>query len=83
MTDLDIVPPVMIEIAGAIVRRWRDSMALRVELDKGYLEKALEYAEGSATRASNQKGLNAMIRELHQKDARIFRDARLSITEVK
>jgi hypothetical protein len=58
-------------------------MALRVELDRSYLEKALEYAEGSATRASNQKGLNEMIRQLHQKDAKIFRDARLGITESK
>lgn len=58
-------------------------MALRIELAKSYMEKALEYAEGSATRASNQKGLNPMIRELHQKDARLFKDARLSMTEVK
>lgn len=58
-------------------------MALRVDLEKSYLEKALEYAEGSATRASNQKGLNQLIRELHQKDAKIFREARLGITEVK
>lgn len=58
-------------------------MALRVELEKSYLEKALELAEGSSTRASNQKGLNALIREIHQKDARLFRDARIGITEVK
>lgn len=58
-------------------------MAYRVDLDKGYLEKALEYAEGSATRASNQKGLNEAIRMLHQKDAKIFRDARVGLTEVK
>lgn len=58
-------------------------MAWRVELEKSYLEKALEYAEGSATRASNQKGLNEMIRQLHQKDAKIFRDARANLTEVK
>lgn len=58
-------------------------MAYRVDLEKSYLEKALEYAEGSATRASNQKGLNEMIRQLHQKDAKLFRDARQSLTEVK
>lgn len=58
-------------------------MAFRVELAKEYLEKALEYAEGSATRASNQKGLNEMIRQLHQKDAKLFRDARVSMQEVK
>lgn len=58
-------------------------MAYRVDLAKDYLEKALEYAEGSATRASNQKGLNEMIRQLHQKDAKLFRDARMSITEIK
>lgn len=58
-------------------------MALRVELDRSYLEKALELAEGSATRASNQKGLNPMIRELHQKDAKLWAEARKSITEVK
>lgn len=58
-------------------------MALKVEINRDYLEKALEYAEGSATRASNQKGLNEMIRKLHQQDAKIFKDARASITEVK
>lgn len=58
-------------------------MPYRIEIAKEYLEKALEYAEGSATRASNQKGLNEMIRQLHQKDAKIFRDARLGIQECK
>lgn len=58
-------------------------MALRVDLSKEYLEKALELAEGSATRASNQKGINPLIREIHQKDAKAWKDARLSITEVK
>lgn len=58
-------------------------MALRIEINREYLEKALEYAEGSATRASNQKGLNEMIRKLHQQDAKIFRDAKLSIGETK
>lgn len=58
-------------------------MPWRLDLDKAYIEKALEYAEGSATRASNQKGLNEMIRQLHQKDAKLFRDARVTMTEVK
>lgn len=58
-------------------------MALRVDLAKEYVEKALEYAEGAATRASNQKGINPTIRELYQKDAKLFRDARLTMTEIK
>lgn len=58
-------------------------MAFRVDLTKEYVEKALEYAEGAATRASNQKGINPLIRELNQKDAKLFRDARLTLTEVK
>jgi len=58
-------------------------MPYRVDLAKDYLEKALEYAEGSATRASNQKGLNEMIRQLHQKDAKLFRDARVTMQECK
>lgn len=58
-------------------------MAFRVELAKDYIEKALEYAEGAATRASNQKGINPLIRELNQKDAKLFRDARMALTEVK
>lgn len=58
-------------------------MPLIVEISKEYLEKALELAEGSSTRASNQKGINPLIREIHQKDARAFKDARLTITETK
>lgn len=58
-------------------------MAVKVEISKEYLEKALELAEGSSTRASNAKGINPLIREIHQKDARAFRDARLTIEEVK
>jgi hypothetical protein len=56
---------------------------LKVDLDKGYLEKALEMAAGAATRASNQKGINPMIRELYQKDAKIYGDASKSIVEEK
>lgn len=58
-------------------------MALRVEISKEYLEKALNLANGASTRASNQAGLNPLIREIHQKDARAFLDAKMSITEVK
>jgi hypothetical protein len=58
-------------------------MALRIEINRDYLEKALELAIGSSTRASNQKGLNPMIRELHQKDAKIYTDAKIGITDVK
>jgi hypothetical protein len=68
----------MVPVSGG-----EQKMAWRIDLEKSYIEKALEYAEGSATRASNQKGLNEMIRQLHQKDAKLFRDARVSMTEVK
>jgi hypothetical protein len=61
----------------------RHTMALRIEIHRDYLEKALELAIGSSTRASNQKGLNPMIRELHQKDAKIYTDAKIGITDVK
>lgn len=57
-------------------------MPVKVEISKEYLEKALEMAAGSSTRASNQKGINPLIRELHQKDARAFLDAKLSIEEL-
>lgn len=58
-------------------------MPLRVDLHRDYLEKALDLAIGSSTRASNTKGLNPMIRELHQKDAKLWADAKAGITEVK
>lgn len=58
-------------------------MAFRVEGNREYLEKALDYAQGAATRASNQAGLNPLIREIHQKDAKAFLDMKTSITEVK
>lgn len=58
-------------------------MALRIEINREYLEKALDLAAGSSTRASNQAGLNPLIREIHQKDAKAYRDAKLSISEVK
>lgn len=58
-------------------------MALRIEINREYLEKALDLAIGSATRASNQKGLNPMIRTLHQADAKLWNDAKMGITEVK
>lgn len=58
-------------------------MAMKLDISKEYLEKALVTAEDSATRASNAKGINPLIREIHQKDARAFRDARLTIVESK
>lgn len=58
-------------------------MILQVEINREYLEKALDYAAGAATRASNAKGINPMIRELHQKDSKIYENAAKSITEVK
>jgi len=58
-------------------------MAIRVEINRDYLEKALDMAAGAATRASNQKGINPLIREIHQKDAAAWVDAKRSITEVK
>lgn len=58
-------------------------MALRIECNREYLEKALDMAAGSATRAANQKGVNPMIRDLHLKDAQLFTDAKRSISEVK
>lgn len=58
-------------------------MALRIDINKEYLEKALDLAIGAATRASNQKGVNPLIREIHQKDAKLWLDAKIGITEVK
>lgn len=58
-------------------------MALKVEGNREYLEKALDLAKGASTRASNQAGLNPAIRLIHQKDAQIFLDMKTSITEVK
>lgn len=58
-------------------------MGLKIEINREYLEKALDLAIGSSTRASNQKGINPMIREIHQKDAKIYLDAKTSITETK
>lgn len=58
-------------------------MALRIEIAREYLEKALDMAAGAATRASNQKGVNPLIREIHQKDAKAWLDASKSITEIK
>lgn len=58
-------------------------MALRVEIAREYLEKALDMAAGSSTRAANQKGVNPLIRELHLKDAASWTDAKRTITEVK
>jgi hypothetical protein len=58
-------------------------MALRVDIAREYLEKALDLAAGSSTRAANQKGTNPMIRELHLKDAAAWTDAKRSISEVK
>lgn len=58
-------------------------MALRIEIKREYLEKALDLAKGASTRASNQAGLNPLIREIHQTDAKAFADAKLQITEIK
>lgn len=58
-------------------------MAIRIEINREYLEKALDLAAGSSTRAANQKGINPMIRELHLKDAALWVDAKRSISEVK
>lgn len=58
-------------------------MPLKIEINREYLEKALDLAIGSSTRASNQKGLNPLIRDLHQKDAKLWADAKAGITEVK
>ncbi len=58
-------------------------MAIRVEINRQYLEKALDLAAGSSTRAANQKGINPLIRELHLQDATAWTDAKRSITEIK
>lgn len=58
-------------------------MALRIECKREVLEKALDLAKGAATRASNQAGLNPLIREIHQKDAKELVDAKATITEIK
>lgn len=58
-------------------------MAFRIDIQREYLEKALDLAAGSSTRAANQKGINPLIRELHLKDAAAWTDAKRSISEVK
>lgn len=58
-------------------------MALKLEINREYLEKALDLARGASTRASNQAGLNPLIREIHQKDAKAYTDAKSTIVEVK
>lgn len=58
-------------------------MALRIDINREYLEKALDLAIGSSTRASNQKGINPLIRDLHQKDAKLWADAKAGISEIK
>lgn len=58
-------------------------MALRVEINREYLERAIELAIGSLTRASNAKGVNPLIRDIYQKDAQLYTDAKRSITEIK
>lgn len=57
-------------------------MILQVEINRDYLEKALEYAAGAATRASNAKGINPAIRALHQQDCKLYEAALKSIVEV-
>lgn len=57
-------------------------MKLQVEINREYLEKALDLAAGSSTRAANMKGINPMIRELHLKDAASWVDAKRTIVEV-
>jgi hypothetical protein len=58
-------------------------MILQIDIAREYLEKALDLAAGSSTRASNQKGINPLIREIHQKDAKAYVDAAKTITETK
>lgn len=58
-------------------------MAFRIDLPREYLMKALEQAEASALRASNQKGVNPLIKEIHLKDAKTYGDAKTTITEIK
>lgn len=58
-------------------------MILQIDIAREALEKALDLAAGSATRASNQKGINPLIREIHQKDAKTYVDAAKTITEAK
>lgn len=58
-------------------------MAFRIEIGRPALEKALEIAQASAVRASNQKGVNPLIKEIHLKDAETYRAAMITITEVK
>jgi len=60
-----------------------DTMKCSVALDKSYLEKALDLAIGSCSRAANMKGQNPLIREIHEKDMRLFVDAKASIEEIK
>lgn len=58
-------------------------MAIRIEINREYLEKALDLAAGSSSRAANSKGINPLIRELHLKDAAAWTDAKRSIVEIE
>lgn len=56
---------------------------MQIKIDKTMLERALDLAIGSCSRAANQKGINPLIREIHEKDMRIYVDAKASIVDEK
>lgn len=58
-------------------------MAFRIEINREYLEKALDLAAGSSTRAANGKAVNPLIRDLHLKDAATWTDAKRTLQEIK
>lgn len=58
-------------------------MAIRVELDKDMLTRALEMASASAQRQINSKTINPKFKEIHQEDIRKYTVAINSLSEVK
>lgn len=56
---------------------------MQIKISKQMLERAIDLAIGSCSRAANQKGINPMIREIHEKDMREYVDAKASMVEDK
>lgn len=58
-------------------------MAIRVELDKDMLRRAIEMASASAQRQLNSKTLNPKFKAIHEEDVRLYNIALGSMSEVK
>lgn len=58
-------------------------MAIRVDLDKSMLIRALEMAATSAQRAKNSKTANPKLAAIHDEDIRQYNVAIASLTDIK